>query len=220
MAFFLMGKKHTNIILPITGALAAVALLSMGKKVVSHIDTNSTGNYIRPLYDGKPSTFVRLSYPYAAQANKVFTQVPIILMLTQGGLESEFGKAAPGNNFWGIKAGKNYPGETQLLKTTEILSKGSGYSFPQVISITKMPSGKYHWVIRDYFRKYESPYLAFLDYAKLMTSGRYKSAFNSRDINTIIDRIAAAGYATDPKYASKLKNIASLIQKQINTLVA
>lgn len=80
--------------------------------------------------------FVQKYYPYA-KACEDTTGLNAVATLTQAALETGWGQHAPGNMFFGIKAGKNWTGKKQLLKTTEILKdENQGYRFPEVISIT------------------------------------------------------------------------------------
>lgn len=213
-----MSKNTNNILFAGGATLAAIVLFSSvkGNKVPPDA-TLPIPSYTRGIYDGKPSTFIKFNYPFALQAQRLYKQVPVQLILAQSGLESNWGKAAPGNNFFGVKAGKNWKGEKQLLKTTEILPRNSGYSFPEVISVTQLPSGKFRWVVRDYFRKYDSPLGGYLDYCKLITSGRYADNYKKGDVYSIIDEIKKDGYATDPNYTVKLKKLADLVSNQIRT---
>lgn len=212
-----MGKNDG---LLIGGAvlLAALAVTSGSKSSNSNAMPDPTSNNdIRLPFDGKVTTYVKLAYPYALEAHRQFPKIPTTLILTQSGLESRYGKAAPGNMFFGVKAGKNYTGDKQLLKTTEVLPKGSGYSFPEVISITPLPPDKngvvkYRWVVRDYFRKYPTPLGSFVDYCKLLYTPRYAKVLAvSPNIDKMIAEIKAAGYATDPNYVPKLTKLAALI---------
>ncbi len=56
--------------------------------------------------------------------------------IAQAALESGWGKSAPGNMFFGVKASKTTPeNKKQLLATVEVLSdEKQGYRFPEVIS--------------------------------------------------------------------------------------
>jgi flagellum-specific peptidoglycan hydrolase FlgJ len=210
-------SKNSNTILLAGGAVVAFAILAAGKKTV---DSNEAKviPIIKGQYDGKPSTFIKLNYPYALMAQRKYLKVPVDLILAQSGLESQWGKHGPGFNYFGIKADKGWKGDKQLLQTTEIFSTNTGHSFPEVIKIEKMPSGKYHWTVKDYFRKYASPLEGYLDYCRFITSGRYKNAYESGNLYTTIDMIAKDGYATDPNYASKLKNLASIVDKQVKLI--
>ena len=46
-------------------------------------------------------------------------KIPALLTLAQAALESGWGEHAPGNNFFGIKAGTKWTGPTQTLMTSE-----------------------------------------------------------------------------------------------------
>jgi len=70
-----------------------------------------------------PAQFV-LKYYRDAVLSQFDTGVPALSTLAQGGKESNWGKSAPGFNFFGIKAGKSWKGETQELKTWECGTTG------------------------------------------------------------------------------------------------
>lgn len=59
------------------------------------------------------------------------------------------------------------------------------------------------------FRKYNNLAESFADYARLLkTSPRYSQALEQgRDSGAFVEQLQAAGYATDPKYAEKIKQI-------------
>jgi flagellum-specific peptidoglycan hydrolase FlgJ len=205
-----MGKGSDGIFL--FGGIALIALVAGSSKKSNSMPDPSSNNDIRLPFDGKLTTYVKLAYPYALEASKQYPKIPTTLILTQSGLESAYGKAAPGNMFFGVKAGKNYTGDKQLLKTTEVLPKATGYAFPEVISITPTKDGKYRWVVRDYFRKYPTPLGSFLDYCKLLYTPRYAKVLTaSPNVNNMIAQIKAAGYATDPNYVPKLQKLAALV---------
>ena len=219
--------KNNNTILFGAAGLGLAALLLLGKKTPP-----PTPAAVKS-FTGSPTDFIKQMYPYALAAKKVYPKVPYQLILAFSGLESGWGKAAPGFNFFGTKPGPAWKGEKQLITTTEILPKKSGYNFPKVISVTdstKYP-GKYTWKVQDYFRKYPTPLDAFLDFCKFITSGRYAKAFLNSDIKSIIagidimpldpedgdgiNGIWKAGYATDPGYVDKIMKLVDVINKVI-----
>ena len=148
--------------------------------------------------------------PYAMESERK-TGLSAIFILAQAALETGWGKHAPGNMFFGIKASKDTPlAQRQLLRTYEILSAlPEAGQFPEVISVKKMGKGKYLCVVRDWFRKYDSPEGSFTDHARLLSQlPRYQKAMQYKsDPYRLAEEIAAAGYATDPQYADKLKRI-------------
>ena len=115
--------------------------------------------------------------------------------------------------FFGVKATKTTPPEKkQLLRTKEVLACPTPTKeglFPEIISITQRADGKYLYIVRDWFRKYDSPEESFTDHALLLSQHpRYQKAMRYKsDPYRFAEEIAAAGYATDPQYARKLKII-------------
>lgn len=165
-----------------------------------------------------PKEFTRLYYPEAQKA-QVDTGISALAILAQAALESGWGKAAPGNMFFGIKDTDGVNGNEQLLTTTEY-SRRADLKFPEIISITPVIRNGQKWFkykVKDYFRKYNSPAESFTDHGKFfLTNPRYKEALKVKgDTNAFIDAISKAGYATDPNYPTLLKSIAKSIEKNI-----
>lgn len=86
-----------------------------------------------------------------------------------------------------------------------------------MISIKKLESGKYEYIVRDWFRKYDSPEDSFTDHAKFFFENkRYKDALHVKDDPyKFAEAIARAGYATDPNYAASLKATIKTIEKNL-----
>lgn len=139
-----------------------------------------------------------------ARASQAATGVPALVTLGQAAIESGWGRHAPRNNFFGIKARAGDPEETrQLLRTREVLSRPDVTSFPEVISVTPRPDGKYDYVVRAWFRAYPDPAAAFIAHGTLLRRNkRYAAAFSAPDPYAFATAVARAGYATAPSYAS------------------
>lgn len=159
------------------------------------------------------SDFVEKFYPYAKRAEEQ-TGVPALFALAQSALESGWGKSAPGNMLFGMKtgSGKNFggwQGHKQLITTTEF-GDTPNMKFPEILpGYPKKEGSKWKYIVKDYFRAYQSPLNTFLDWAGMLSgSSRYSKAMQNRaDPFRFADDVAAAGYATDPGYAAKVKKI-------------
>ena len=162
-----------------------------------------------------PSDFVKTYYKYAKQTQDK-TGIDARFILAQAALETEWGKSVPGNMFFGIKDTDGINGNEQLLRTTEVLNNPT-VKFPEVISVTKRPDGKYNYVVKDWFRKYDTPEGSFTDHACFFfTYNRYKKALDVRnDPYKFAKEIAEAGYATAPNYADSLKSVIKTVEKYI-----
>ena len=113
-----MAKQGDNAIFLLVGGGAALAWLLLaagstkkGQEIIQDVKD------LIPVPKG-PTDFIKRYYKDAKQS-ELATGVPALLTLAQAGLESAWGKSGPGNNFFGVKAGKNWTGETQKLKTWE-----------------------------------------------------------------------------------------------------
>jgi flagellum-specific peptidoglycan hydrolase FlgJ len=141
-------------------------------------------------------------------------RVPALVTLGQAALESGWGAHAPKFNFFGIKAKVFDPPERrQLVQTREVLSVPD-HPFPEVISVTQRPDGKYLYVIRDWFRSFVSAEEAFKAHAELLSGNqRYARAFTmGLDAFAFAMEVARAGYATDPSYETTLAAIMRSVQ--------
>jgi len=139
--------------------------------------------------------FVNRVWPHAVEASRS-TGVPPQFLVGHSALESGWGRAeirrtdgSSSFNLFGIKAGKNWSGQTVEATTTEYVD------------------GKPQQMV-ERFRAYGSYEEAFRDYASLLrNSSRYSAVIGSQDGAEFAKRLQQAGYATDPAYADKLSRI-------------
>ncbi len=120
----------------------------------------------------------------------------VYVTLAQSALETGWGKSAPNNMYFGMKAGPSWKGEKQFLWTKEFI--GGSYISTQ------------RW-----FRAYARPEDSFDDYGRLLSSKNwFKNAINYKnDTERYIAEIQKGGYATDPNYVSKILKVVELIKK-------
>jgi len=162
----------------------------------------------------KPEDFVALLYPYAKETEDK-TGISAIAILAQAALESGWNSASVGWMYFGVKDTDGINGNEQLLTTTEY-SRRADLKFPQIISVTPtVRNGQkyFKYIVKDYFRKYESPEECFTDHANfLIRNPRYSNALEVKsDPIAFVNAIAIAGYATDPNYAQTLTSICNRI---------
>ena len=135
-----------------------------------------------------PIEFIAAIGP-AARASMVKTKVPASFTIAQAALESGWGKSAlarQAKNLFGIKADRSWRGEVVTMNTREFL-KGRWAMVPA------------RW------RKYADWQGCMDDHAAfLLNNRRYQPAFACTDGESFARAVAAAGYATDPKYADKI----------------
>ncbi len=130
-------------------------------------------------------TFVQNMMPHALAVSRA-TGIDPRLVIAQSALETGYGQHAPGNNYFGIKGG-----EGPQLNTTEAGPNGE-----------LVPA-------KAAFRTYGSPGESAQDYAQFLTSNpRYAGVLAAKDLPGQIDAMGKSGYATDPNYAAKLRQIA------------
>jgi len=117
------------------------------------------------------------------------------LVAAHAALESGWGRHAPGNNMFGVKAGGNWQGAVQALATMEV------------------EDGVAH-TRNARFRGYGDMGGSFEDYAgMLLDNPRYRRALNTgSDAQAFAHALQAGGYATDPAYADKLGRVAASIK--------
>ncbi len=164
-----------------------------------------------------PKNFVSAYLPFAQEAQAA-TGIHAAAILAQAALESGWGDRAVGNMFFGIKdTAKGKTGKGQLLVTTEYLkSPDQKHLFPEVISVTWNERRKrWKYVVKDWFRKYDSPAGSFKDHAQFfLQNQRYAAAMaNAADPIRFLQEVAKAGYATAPDYAKILTQLVKMIQR-------
>jgi Mannosyl-glycoprotein endo-beta-N-acetylglucosaminidase len=146
---------------------------------------------------GKPAFVAAYKEIAIAQGRRLGTggQPPGIdprIILAQAALETGWGKHAPDNNFFGIK------GQGRKMKTLEADGHGG---FVQIV---------------DSFRGYPSPEASFIGYADfLLANQRYRDFLATgragRPLPEQTAALQASGYATDPRYALKVLDVAQAI---------
>ena len=123
----------------------------------------------------------------AARAAQARRHVPASVSIAQWRIESGNGAHQPGNNGFGMKPRKGKDDPCQMLSTTEW-------------------NGKAYVPCKQPFHIFASIEDAFLAHAELIATApvyaEAMAALPNRDL--FIDRLAAH-YATDPRYAAKIK---------------
>lgn len=140
-----------------------------------------------------PRNYIAAYLPFAREAEKA-SAVPALVALAQSALETGWGTSVAGYNFFGIRADRSWKGPVACITTREVLD-----------GVAQVQHGQA-------FRAYSTPRESFLDWGRfLATMPRYKQAFNRAGDPQSVEwakgfarAIAAAGYATDPKYADTL----------------
>lgn len=138
--------------------------------------------------------FIERLAPYAKQLHQKYGVLPSIT-LGQAILESDWGRselASKYNNLFGIKAYGNQPKIT--LSTKEYVNE--------------------QWItIQGDFRVYQSFEESMDDHAQLFIHGvdwdpnKYQPVLQAQNFEQAADALQQAGYATDPTYAEKIKQV-------------
>jgi flagellar protein FlgJ len=149
------------------------------------------------------------TYAGAAQRvyNKygIFPQTVLTLAIVESQGKGPDGNFYPGqnasskkaNNYFGIKKGVNWSGPTIKLSTPGDADKIST------------------------FRKYASVEESFEDFGRFLSvNPRYRAAgvFDAPDFITQMNRIAKAGYAENPNYATLLNSVANTVNNTIKEI--
>lgn len=158
-----------------------------------------------------PRQFVDKYMGYALVSEEK-TRVPALVIMAQAALETGWGSTVVGNMMFGMKDTDGINGNEQLLTTTEYFDNPDK-KFPVIKAITKVGPKLWKYIVKDYFRKYQTPEESFTDHARLLsTRPRYREAMKyTNDPMEFVEKIAPH-YATDPAYAIKLQKIIRLIQ--------
>lgn len=135
-----------------------------------------------------------LSRAYTAARMAGLGDAQARLAASQAALESGFGRRAPGNNYFGIKAGKGWKGQRQTFRTWEV---ENGVKVPK----------------NAQFRAYSTPEESFTDWQRTV-GRRWPGALTAETFPAAASALRPGlpgGYATDPNYASKLGRINSFM---------
>ena len=142
-------------------------------------------------FSGGSQDFIAQMMPHAQRVSQA-TGIDPRIVVAQAALESAWGRRAPGNNFFGIKSHGQPGGNT--FATTEVVNG-------QPVRT------------RDSFRAYGSMGESADGYGRfLQQNPRYRPMLQAQGLDAQIQALGASGYATDPNYAAKIRQIASGIQ--------
>ncbi|UTH73839.1 flagellar assembly peptidoglycan hydrolase FlgJ [Chromobacterium sp. IIBBL 290-4] len=153
---------------------------------------------------GGGKSFAGNLLPHARTAAQQLGVAPECVV-AHAALESGWGKRAIRNpdgsdshNLFGIKAGGDWQGKTTTVMTTEYV-------------------GGVAQKRQETFRSYGSYAEAFADYAKVLKSSpRYKNVLNQgQNMYGFAQGLQSGGYATDPRYARKLVDVAASLAQQV-----
>lgn len=162
-----------------------------------------------------PLEFVKSYLPFARLVEQA-TGLSAIASLAQCAVETGWGKTVVGNMMFGVKDTDGVNGNEQLLVTTEYLKRPDA-KFPVVLQVTKVAANLWKYVVKDYFRKYNTPADSFMDHAKFIRSNpRYNAAWSCRSRHVeFLREVAKAGYSTSPVYAQTCVDVANRIENII-----
>lgn len=157
--------------------------------------------------------FVRWLYPAAKNVD-----VSPTFVVAQAALETGWGKSKIGNyNIFGITKG-SWAGKTVLVSTTEVhKSNAVKYTAPeQLISIEKLPSGKFKYRVKRLFRDYDGLEECLQDHFEILKKPHFAHAWPFRgDASKFAEQLQAGRlkYATDPNYVKTLQSIIRTVEK-------
>lgn len=179
--------------------MAAKGGTGLAKIIESQLSRNAALPSTEGGADATVGGFVEKMMPHAVEASRV-SGIPTRFIVGQAALETGWGRAEPrgadgrpSHNVFGIKAGASWSGPTVEATTTEVVD---GVAQKRV----------------ERFRAYGSYAEAFRDYAQLLVGNpRYAAVAGSGDAAGFAERLARAGYATDPAYAEKLTRVINSI---------
>lgn len=162
-----------------------------------------------------PEDFVKKYYPFAKKVEED-TGIPALAIMAQAALEANWGRAAIGNNIFGIKFRKG-DWKHQRVLTTEYDSNRNAYNGKDVKSVTyDSQTNKYKFKVWQYFADYQTPYDGFMAHAGLLLSNRYKHALRwSYSPLRYLIAIWKAGYATDPVYGKKMAQMIDSVKRRL-----
>jgi flagellar protein FlgJ len=188
-----------------TASDTAIDAASTNSSAASTTPSTSSTNASTPFWQASsPEEFVQKLWPCAQEAGKALGIDPRHL-LAQAALETGWGKSLPCDtdgttsfNFFGIKAGQSWQGDSVSVKTLE---------FEGGVPVPKQAK----------FRSYDSAADSFRDYVEVLRNNpRFAGALNTGgDAKAFAGALQHGGYATDPRYAMKIEAAASAIAQNL-----
>lgn len=132
------------------------------------------------------------AYSPIAESEMMRVGIPASIKLAQGLLESNWGRstlATKANNHFGIKCGSRWYGREMYRKDDDYTSTGE--------------------LMQSCFRAYDSAFESYMAHSDFLLRKRYAGLFDlsTLDYRSWANGLKNAGYATDPKYPSKLIQI-------------
>ena len=179
---------------PAAAAAAVPGSLPGGTTTASSLATDDaatagSGGMEQESLRRRARAFIAAIAPSARAAAQALGVSPVGI-LAQAALETGWGRHAPGNNLFGIKAGTDWHGASLREFSAEV-TQG-------VRSLGEAA-----------FRAYRSAAASVHDYASLLESPRYAPVRgHGSDLGAFAQGLQRAGYATDPDYARKLLQVA------------
>jgi flagellar protein FlgJ len=137
--------------------------------------------------------FVQKMWPLAVEAGRQLGVDPRHVV-AQAALETGWGQSAAGNNYFGIKAGAGWRGAALENQTREFVD-GAAVA------------------VAAPFRAYKDVSASVADYVRLLGGDSRYAAVRGTGADTaaFTRAIQAAGYATDPDYAAKLRAVVQTV---------
>ena len=110
-----------------------------------------------------------------------------------------------------------YKRQVKYVRTFEYFDDDKqGHRFPKVHSITRMPDGRYKYVVDRAFRDYTSVRECLTDHSRILLTERYAPAMPYKDdVYQFAYRVAACGYCTakPADYAGLILKISKTLEK-------
>ncbi|WP_108649695.1 flagellar assembly peptidoglycan hydrolase FlgJ [Dongshaea marina] len=186
-----MGSQHST---AKAAPLAEKSAETGDKPVVSK--AQPIEKTVEPTAFDSPKSFIDTLLPLAKGAAEKLGTSPLVL-LAQAALETGWGKkllrrlnGESSFNLFNIKADPSWQGESTRVTTLE---------YKEGVAVKQSAN----------FRSYDDFSQSFGDYVEfLQRNPRYREALQSAaDPERFIEKLQQAGYATDPKYASKVMRV-------------
>lgn len=175
--------------------LGFFVLFMMGRGVLKKIEERRNDLHVQLAQTKQQKEdFIHRLFPKAKQLQQQYGILPSII-LAQAILESDFGKsrlAKEYHNLFGVKAG----------------------TFEKKVSLQTQEYVDSKWItMSGEFKVYSSDEDSLLDHTLLLVNGttwnahQYDAVLQAKDYQQAAKALQDAGYATDPTYAQKIKNV-------------
>jgi len=153
--------------------------------------------------------FIVDMYPIAVETEVELKRkgysIHVLAILTMVALESSWGEDAVGNMYFEKRADEGDKNR-QLVLRRRLHDSGDYVGYPKIIKILPLADGKYKYIVKEWFRKYEKSLDNIMEhYIDIVMTPEYSEAVElGSNPRLFIKKLAEAGYTYNKRYEKEM----------------